>query len=426
MICPGPRTDSMSGGSRFIRGLFFLLALSFCLPVFAADEKESKRTILDFPKAYKDSKHNLFPVPFFEADPASGQRYGLMPTMLWMDPKGDVITIAIAALTYNPKVVKLDGFAGLYVYPSPEEKLVLYFETAQNYTRDYYFDYVNENGMNGKLRFENEFEYIADPFERFFGFGPSTSKQAETNFVSHLWSWKSQVAYEILPKLEVQLEEGWQRLLLQPHALTSLADTATVFANNPEVRSSNQWLHTLSLIWDTRDSKDLPLTGNYVEPFLLLSHEPFDNATFYYGYGLRAKKLLTLKDRFTTVVSFKVSQAFGDLVPFYMQPNLGGYKNLRAFVLRRFVGRGRILLSVEERIRVKRWRLHDVNFDLSLDPFISAGQVFNRWGDVALENLQPIGGLGFRARIAPSILGRVDVGLGREGVEVFTALDYPF
>jgi len=35
-------------------------------------------------------------------------------------------------------------------------------------------------------------------------------------------------------------------------------------------------------------------------------------------------------------------------------------------------------------------------------------------------------GMGFRAKVPPSVLGRVDVGYGSEGLQVYTGLDYPF
>ena len=37
-----------------------------------------------------------------------------------------------------------------------------------------------------------------------------------------------------------------------------------------------------------------------------------------------------------------------------------------------------------------------------------------------------VGGLGFRGVVRPQVVGFVDIGLGEQGVAVFTGLEYPF
>ncbi|MBI4223625.1 MAG: BamA/TamA family outer membrane protein, partial [Deltaproteobacteria bacterium] len=286
--------------------------------------------------------------------------------------------------------------------------------------------YINETWAEGRLDVDAELQYMQDPFERFFGFGPGTPESNESNFVSHLWFWKGRVAYEILPKFDVQLEEKWLRMNLNPRAITSLNNTATFFAGNNEVVSSNQWTNRLSLIWDTRDSRQFPKQGHYVETFGLFVPPSFDSNPFYSGYGFIGKEIFTLGERFTTVLRLTADQLFGDTVPFYMQTSLGGENDLRSFVERRFTGRGRVLFDVEERILVKSFTIMKAKFDLSLDPFFAVGQVFNQWGQVALDNLQPVGGLGFRALVPPAVVGRVDFAVGTEGINVYTTLNYPF
>lgn len=385
-----------------------------------------ERTLVDMPSAFKQSHLKLLPLPVFETDPASGQRYGFMPTFLWLDPEDQLLAIGIAAMTYNPTVVKLGGYGGLFLYPSDRERLRFFYETAQNYTRDYYVEYANERWLDGKLGVEGEFEYLIDPFERFFGFGPETIKAAESNFVSRTFFWRGGLSYEFFPDVDFGLEERWTRMLLRPRALNRLADTADAFSARPEVRSSNQWDHRLAVVWDTRDSDDFPTKGHELKSYLLLSHEPFGGASFYHGYGFLAKKLFTFKERFTTIAVFRTDQVFGDQVPFYMQPALGGEMNLRGFVRRRFAGRGQVLFDLEERIRIKRWNIMNVKFDVSLDPFFSVGQVFDDWSEVRFAHLKPVGGMGFRAKALPSVVGRIDIGVGQEGVEVFMTLGYPF
>lgn len=412
--------------------LFFFLLLGFFPALSAAARPEGGgRSLFDLPREFRNSfkeknRFRVIPVPVFDTDPAAGQKYGVMPTLLWLDEKGEMLGIAVAALTYHPQVVKWGGFGGLFLYPSAEESLQLFMELGQNYVKDYYLEYLNERLWHPRLNGGVEIEYIIDPFERFYGFGPDTTTGDETNFVSALWWVKGHGGVRLWRDLRFQIEEKWARLALRPRALLSIADTASSFAGNTEVVSFNQLNHRFSLIWDARDSNDFPKSGHYLEPHFLLAHKAFGEENFFYGYGLTAKKIMTPWSRLTTVFSLKLDQVFGDKVPFYLQPSLGGEKELRAFVLRRFAGRGRLLFDVEERITVKRWQVFDVPFDLSLDPFFSVGQVFQGWGQLALSRFQPVGGLGIRAKVEPSVVGRIDIGIGKEGVEVFTGLDYPF
>ena len=439
MISPGPRMANTFAKSRSIKKngpLSLVLLLVFLVPgpAFAQTlnaERElaramPRRTLFDLPKSYKDSTFQFFPIPIFQTDPAEGQRYGVMPTFLWYDKKDQLTTIVVTALTYNPQVVKWGGYLGAYFYPSSKESLQLFIREGQNFEKDYYLYYNNESYLNNKLDLEGEFEYIQNPFERFFGFGPTTRKSNETNFVSHVWVGEGRAAYEFWPHINIQLDEKWVRLRIEPRALNSLSDTSAIFGNNPEVRDFNQWIHRFSFFRDTRDSNDMPMTGHYVEPYALISYHTFDGETFYTGYGLLAKNYLTLQRRFTTVASFKVNQVFGDLVPFYLQPSLGGDSDLRAFVDNRFTGRGNILLDLEERILIKRWTILNAKFNFSLDPFFSVGQVFDNWGQVQFHNLQPVGGIGFRAKVPPSVVGRVDFGFGTEGMAIYMTLRYPF
>lgn len=425
MIFPGRLRANMSAASKSTK-ILFVAALFFSASLYA----KPFRNVLDVPRLAKDSfregRFSLFPVPVFETDPAAGQRYGVMPTLLLLDENKDLYGIWVTAGTYNPNVVKFGLFSGLFLYPSEDESLTFFYETAQNYISDYYLRYSNENWLEEKFAFETSLEYIVDPFERFYGFGPKTKETDATNFVSQLWWWQGTAGYEFFPDITFRLEETWRKMTLKPRALNKINDTATLFAADTNVASQNQWRHRFGLVWDTRDSNDFPTSGHFVEPHFLLSHKSFGDEHFFYGYGVKAKTLFTKWKYFTTVFAFKMDQVIGDTIPFYEQPRLGGDFELRAFVFRRFVGKGSLLLDIEERIKVKSWHFMDVDFDLSLDPFFSVGQVFNQWGDVAFNNLKPVGGVGIRAKVPPSVLGRIDIGVGPEGVEVFTGLDYPF
>lgn len=390
------------------------------LPASASD------TFANFADRLRAGRFQFVPVPVFATDPTEGQLYGAMPTYLWLAPNDDLILMGFTAFTYNPQVAKFGGFGGLYFYPSAKERLMLFVQAAQRFQQDFSVQYINERWLDERLTVDLLGEYYQDPFERFYGFGPATTRAGETNFVSRVWLGKARAAYTVWQDLAIQLEESWTRVRLGAAAIANATDTQTAFAGNVEVAASNQWTHRLSLVWDSRDSLDIPTRGLFVEAAGLLAHTPQFRKPVYGGYNFVAKKLFPHNPHFTTVATLTMQQLFGAQIPFYMQPNLGGEERLRAFVERRFADRGMILLDLEERILVKSLQMMGVKFDFSIDPFFSVGQVFHRWGDIAATTLQPVGGVGFRAKVPPSVVGRIDVGIGRERVEVYTTLGYAF
>jgi hypothetical protein len=44
----------------------------------------------------------------------------------------------------------------------------------------------------------------------------------------------------------------------------------------------------------------------------------------------------------------------------------------------------------------------------------------------SLENFEFNPGVGFRATVRPNIVGRVDIGVGKDGPALFVGLGYPF
>ena len=61
-----------------------------------------------------------------------------------------------------------------------------------------------------------------------------------------------------------------------------------------------------------------------------------------------------------------------------------------------------------------------------LAPFIDLGAVMERLDRASGRQFEFNPGIGFRAVVRPNIIGRVDVGIGRDGPALFVGLGYPF
>ena len=120
-----------------------------------------------------------------------------------------------------------------------------------------------------------------------------------------------------------------------------------------------------------------------------------------------------------------VNYVFGQRVPFYYQSTLGGENLLRGFPEDRFIDQGAWTFEFEQRIRYYQAHIFGVASDWRIDPFLTCGQVFQHPGS-AVDHVRVAGGVGFRVFVGPTVLGRIDVGYGGEGVKVYVVLGYPY
>ena len=113
-------------------------------------------------------------------------------------------------------------------------------------------------------------------------------------------------------------------------------------------------------------------------------------------------------------------------MPFLERSILGGETTLRGYGRNRFIDSSYLLLNLEERIQLFRWEVFNVRADWELAPFVDLGSVMEYLNKASTKSFEFNPGVGFRAVVRPNIVGRVDIGIGREGPSVFVGLGYPF
>ena len=147
----------------------------------------------------------------------------------------------------------------------------------------------------------------------------------------------------------------------------------------------------------------------------------------YRHYDAEAKGYLPLDDaRYITVGRIAWNQTLGGTVPFLERSILGGENSLRGYGRNRFIDNTYLLCNVEERIRLFRWEIFNVVADWELAPFIDLGAITKQLDSISVRDFELNPGIGFRATVRPNIVGRVDIGFGKEGPAVFVGLGYPF
>jgi outer membrane protein assembly factor BamA len=99
----------------------------------------------------------------------------------------------------------------------------------------------------------------------------------------------------------------------------------------------------------------------------------------------------------------------GNVIPFYMQPTLGGGNDLRGFRPFRFSDKNSADLTAEY-----RWEAFS-GLDMAL--FFDAGKVFTRRGELNFANMETCGGFGFRFNIRNRTFIRMDFAWSHEGLQ---------
>ncbi|MBC8166975.1 MAG: BamA/TamA family outer membrane protein [Bryobacteraceae bacterium] len=100
-----------------------------------------------------------------------------------------------------------------------------------------------------------------------------------------------------------------------------------------------------------------------------------------------------------------------EVVPFYLQPTLGGPQTLRGYRFNRFYGNNSTMVSGEY-----RWHASPL---LQVVAFADAGKVFNKWEHWNFHDLESAVGFGFRFRGQRSVAFSVDTGFSHEGFQIW-------
>jgi outer membrane protein assembly factor BamA len=166
---------------------------------------------------------------------------------------------------------------------------------------------------------------------------------------------------------------------------------------------------------DYRDDPRGPKSGgNYIAQYTWYNDTQFHlygfdrldvNLEQYIGLFNR-RRVFALRARTTLT-----DAAAGQVLPFYMQPVLGGSDDLRGFRPFRFADQNMLNLTAEY-----RW---EVFSGLDMAIFFDAGKVFPTHGQLNFSHLEGCGGFGLRFNVLDRTFIRMDFGWSREGFQVW-------
>lgn len=359
-------------------------------------------------------------LPVIAGNPNSGVTYGLLPVWLEHNSRHEIVQIFAPMITYN----KTFGAAldvSYYYYPSADVRFRAIFARAQRSDRRASIQYDDRALFGGRMTLKIDLNAEADGGAQFYGVGPASPKESGAS--ERLLEDYALAELGVKMGGAVVAAAGWmyRRTEVQtgpfraPAALDASVQKATSYS-----------LPRLRLSRDTRDLPFTPSRGSLSELFAEYSRTRLGSAEDYERYGAQWRRYLPTAAILVTAVHVQTDWSSGGDIPFTALAALGGPRFLRGYPEGRFQDHGRIFAAVEE-----RWRVHSLEMihaltEFQVAPFLETGTVFPSWGRAQARYVQAVAGVAMRAVIKPSVVGRVEIGAGREGPAAYVGIDYPF
>lgn len=368
------------------------------------------------------------PLPVIAASPNEGVTYGALTAFLAHNRQDEVTTLLAPQVTYNDTFGLTASLYGAY-YPIPDRNMEFNLSQSGRVNHDYELRIKDSSFLDRKLELNGFFFKLSDGSSRFFGFNAKSKQQMETNYADNEVGYNISAGYQIGRHFQITVGDRFRDVKIQRGAFESLPDIRDRFttATVPGIDGFTTHAARVALVYSTLDSRDMPTYGGYTR----ISFEPtikdLGGAENYRHYEVEAKGYIPFAEsRFISVFRLMYNQTLGERVPFLEQSILGGETTLRGYGRNRFIDNSFLLCNLEERIRLIRWEIFGVTADWEIAPFIDMGAVMESLKKADSSNFEFNPGVGIRAVVRPNIIGRLDIGIGKDGPAVFVGLGYPF
>jgi len=347
--------------------------------------------------------------------------------LLFKDQADQVRSIVAPSLTYN----EFRGWTGTFRYfgyPTPAERFDFVAGYSEMIERKVDIHYRNLGLFANRFHADVQFLFDRDATVRFFGLGPESKQVDETNMTLQVTAFYAMFGVNMTPTARLSLGEMVQRFDVLRGGILTLPFTRDVFPTLPGVDGTTVHAQRVALTYDSRDSQTAPTQGLSVTLYVEASAELLGSGSDYLKSGTEAVYLKPVWDRRLILVARGLVEAIsGDArTPFEVKPTLGGATTLRGFSQNRFYGDARMLANLEGRFRLFKLHLFGVDTEFEAAPFVDMGKVFSSTDQLIGSGFEVTPGVGFRGLAPPSVVGRVEIGVGREGPAIFVGLDYPF
>lgn len=368
------------------------------------------------------------PLPIIASSPNEGITTGALSAFLLHDKKDEVSTLVSMQVNYNKNFGVTPALYAAF-YPMPEQRWQINLSKSSKVNEEYRVRYSNREFLTDRLELKLYAAAFTDGSARFFGFQSTARKENETNYSDQELGVDVSLGYRIFDKFQLVAGERVMKVNIKHGAVTSLPFIGDKFSEAavPGIDGFKVNAQKLSLVYSTLDSLTLPTSGYTARASVENNSKALGSSADYQSFEAEAKVYIPLQDaRYITVVRLVGRETTGDRIPFLEKASLGGETTLRGYGFNRFIDNSYLLLNLEERVRMFRWRVFHVLADWEVAPFIDFGSVMASLSRANPGSFEFNPGIGVRAVVRPNIVGRVDVGFGKDGPAVFVGLAYPF
>ena len=368
------------------------------------------------------------PLPVIASSPNEGITAGALTAFLLHNSKDEVSTLLTPQVNWNRNFgITTTVYAAFYPSFDRSWEVNLSHSTKVNY--DYEFRLRDKSFLNSRVDTNVWIYGFDDGSARFYGFEHS-KLQDETNYGDIEYGFTLTGGYELFKGLQIVLGERFRHVDIGKGAVTSvpfIRERSFTESRIPGIDGFIAHAQKLAFVYNTLDSPMAPTRGLYVRAGVEAIASFLGSSADYRHYDAEVKGYFPLDDaRFISVGRVAWNQTLGNSVPFLERSILGGENSLRGYGRNRFIGSTYLLCNLEERIRLFRWEIFNVIADWEVAPFMDLGAITKQLDTISTRDFELNPGIGFRATVRPNIVGRVDIGFGKEGPALFVGLGYPF
>jgi outer membrane protein assembly factor BamA len=408
---------------------FFLPVLAFAL---GSCTKTVPRESLPYPLTNDSFDEQVkvvtVPLPVIGSTPNEGVTLGALSAFLLHNRNDEVSTLVAPQINYNKNFGVTGALYGA-LYPEPGHSWEMNIAKSSNVNEDYEVRFIDRH-LTEKTDLNAFFYFLTDGSARFFGFQSTSLKENETNYGDHETGITLLAGYDLAEHLQLILGERVRNVRIVEGAVKGIPFIRDRFTEEQVPGIDGFFTHAqrLGIAYTTLNSLTFPTQGSQTTASAEFSSSALGSSDNYRHYEIEHKSYFPLgeDDRFISIIRAMYNQTLGSNVPFLERSILGGETTLRGYGRNRFIDSSYLLINLEERIRLLRWTVFNVNADWEAAPFVDVGAVAKSLLRTRSKNLEYNPGIGFRAVVKPNIVGRVDVGFGNEGPAVFVGLNYPF
>jgi hypothetical protein len=370
-------------------------------------------------------KIKFFPIPMYTTVPTEGSTYGLMPVLLGVNGAGIVRVIGAPSVSWN-SAAGVTGTLRFYYYPRVTRSLSVIAAASTRVNRTIWVTYLDLPVEPGRFTLEVDALIRRNIFYRFFGLGPDSLESNQSSYTRTVSGATVRGGWNFPGHFNAGVRGTVRDDRLLRYPIFGLPATQDLFPTVPGIDGAGFAAAEASLRFDTRPAAEYSDAGIASEVRLgynrpLTDFPPFWQVTWQTRGLVRETSLLQGAARL-----YWTRELGGDgQIPFYYQASLGGDGLLRGFPDDRFIDHSAWEAEVEQRFRLLETHIFGVDTVWRIDPFVAAGQVYDRFSDL-VSHVQYSVGAGFRAWVKPNVLGRVDVAYASEGVQAYVVLGYPY